>query len=51
MFPEIEIEFVEGSGGVFDVFLGDKILYSKHQTYRFPESEEIIEAIRSETQT
>ena len=48
VFPEIEVQFVEGSGGVFDVFLGQKLLFSKHHEYRFPDSEEIIAAIRAE---
>jgi selT/selW/selH-like putative selenoprotein len=35
-----------GSGGVFDVQVaGGRLIYSKHQTGRFPEHEEIIAAL------
>jgi selenoprotein W-related protein len=35
-------ELIEGSGGVFDVKVDGKLIYSKHQTGRFPEDEEIL---------
>ena len=38
----VESELIEGSGGVFDVKLDGKLIYSKHQTGRFPEDEEIL---------
>jgi len=38
----VECELIEGSGGVFDVRLDGKLIYSKHQTGRFPEDEEIL---------
>jgi selenoprotein W-related protein len=49
---EIEQQFkikptlIEGKGGVFDVKLGDTLLYSKHETGQFPEHDLIIKAIR-----
>jgi selenoprotein W-related protein len=33
---------IEGSGGVFDVKVDDKLIYSKFQTGRFPEHDEIL---------
>ena len=36
-----EIDLVEGDRGVFDVSVNGKLVFSKHQTGRFPEWEEI----------
>jgi selT/selW/selH-like putative selenoprotein len=36
-----------GHGGVFDVALDGKRVYSKDETYRFPTNEEIFAQIRS----
>ena len=33
---------IEGSGGVFDVKLDGKMIYSKHETGRFPEHDEVL---------
>jgi selT/selW/selH-like putative selenoprotein len=41
----IEPEFEGGKGGIFDVTVDGKRVFSKHQMNRFPESREIIEAI------
>lgn len=35
-----------GSGGVFDVTVDGTLIYSKHETGRFPEEKEIVAAIR-----
>jgi selenoprotein W-related protein len=37
-----DVTLVKGSGGVFDVFRDDQLLYSKHETGRFPEAPEIV---------
>ena len=36
-----EIELVESSGGVFEITLGDKLVYSKKANDRFPTPEEV----------
>jgi selT/selW/selH-like putative selenoprotein len=35
-----------GHGGVFDVTLDGKLIYSKHETNRFPTDEEILKKVR-----
>lgn len=37
----------EGAGGIFEVFIGTKVVYSNQETYRFPENEEIFEKIEA----
>jgi len=41
----IKSELIEGSGGIFDVKLDGKLIYSKFRTGRFPEHQEILDAI------
>ncbi|RMF75248.1 MAG: selenoprotein, partial [Planctomycetota bacterium] len=33
----VEPELIEGKGGVFDVVVDGKLIFSKHETGRFPE--------------
>jgi len=35
------ITLIPGSGGVFDVTLGDRLIYSKKETGRFPQPREV----------
>lgn len=35
-------ELIPGGGGIFDVKVDDRLIYSKHKTGRFPETEEIL---------
>jgi selenoprotein W-related protein len=35
-------ELVKGSGGIFDVVVDGRLIYSKHQTGRFPRHDEIL---------
>jgi len=35
----------EGAGGIFEVSIDDKTVYSNQETYRFPTDEEIFEQI------
>jgi len=44
-FPQADIGLVRGAGGVFDVTVDDQLIYSKHQTGRFPEELEILDQI------
>ena len=34
-------ELLKGSGGVFEVMVGDELIYSKKATGRFPEAGEV----------
>ncbi len=42
-YPGCEVEFVKGGGGIYDIRLNDKLIYSKHQTGRFPDNSEVFE--------
>jgi len=39
---------LRGKGGVFDVRLGGRLLFSKHQAGRFPDPKEIAAALEAE---
>jgi len=39
------IVLVPSSGGVFEVTLGDQLLFSKRETRRFPERGEVVRTI------
>ena len=43
---DIDARLVEGSGGVFDVHLDKRLIFSKDETGRFPENDEIVSLIR-----
>jgi selenoprotein W-related protein len=38
---EVEIDLIPSSGGVFEVSLDGKLLYSKQSTGRFPSQQEV----------
>ena len=38
---EVEVELIGGSGGVFDVRADGRLIFSKKETGRFPESGEV----------
>jgi selT/selW/selH-like putative selenoprotein len=42
-----DVELIKGRGGIFDVVTEGKLVYSKHATGRFPEENEVVEAIRA----
>jgi selT/selW/selH-like putative selenoprotein len=42
----IETELITGGGGIFDVVADGTRIYSKHETGRFPEPDEVISALR-----
>ena len=42
----MESELVPGSGGIFDVIVDDKLVFSKFETGRFPDSGEIVQKIK-----
>jgi len=41
-FTDVEVELIEGSGGVFEVVKDGKLIFSKMSTGRFPEISEIF---------
>ena len=41
----VEAELRRGDGGVFDVVADGRLVFSKKQAGRFPEPEEVIEAL------
>lgn len=42
----ITAELRKGSNGIFDVTADDVVVYSKHREGRYPETAEIIDALR-----
>ena len=41
----ITAELREGVGGIFEVFINGRTVYSNQETYRFPENDEIFAKI------
>ena len=41
----VTAELIPGNNGIFDVAVDGKIIYSKHQTGRFPEDQEIVDLL------
>jgi selenoprotein W-related protein len=41
----VEAELIQGGGGIFDVRVDGDLIYSKHETGRFPEHQEILQAL------
>jgi len=41
-YPELNIQLIEGKGGVFEVMKDNQLIYSKKALGRFPEHEEIF---------
>jgi len=44
---QIDVDLVESKGGIFDVELDGKLIYSKDETLRFPTHEEILEQLNA----
>ncbi|MBN2091071.1 Rdx family protein [candidate division KSB1 bacterium] len=42
-----EVKLIPGSGGVFDVVFNGKKIFSKFDTYRFPQPGEIVDLINN----
>ncbi len=38
---------IEGAGGIFDVNVDGKLVYSKHETGEFPDEDALIEEMRA----
>ena len=43
----LDVCLVESKGGIFDVELDGKLIYSKHESLRFPTHEEILEQLKT----
>jgi len=43
----IESELVEGTSGIFDVVADGTMIFSKYETGRFPEHDEVLDALRA----
>ena len=41
-----EPQLIKGGGGIFDVAVDGKLIYSKHKTGRFPEPYEVINQLK-----
>jgi selenoprotein W-related protein len=41
-----DARLVKGSGGIFDIVADGKKVFSKHETGRFPEPDEIVAMLR-----
>tara|TARA_Y100001968_G_scaffold273453_1_gene266166 strand:- start:886 stop:1062 length:177 start_codon:yes stop_codon:yes gene_type:complete len=44
---QAEVSLEKGRGGVFDVWLNDQLVFSKHSVSRFPEDGEIQSAVNA----
>ncbi|HHD64797.1 MAG TPA: SelT/SelW/SelH family protein [Desulfobulbaceae bacterium] len=44
---DIDVELIAGSGGVYEVIVDGKSIFSKKQTGRFPNEGEIVALIRA----
>lgn len=47
MGERVEIELIRGDRGVFDVVADGEVVFSKDETGRFPEDDEILAALRA----
>jgi selenoprotein W-related protein len=43
--PQVEVKLIRGSGGQFELVLDGQLVYSKKQTGRFPEINEVMALI------
>jgi selenoprotein W-related protein len=43
----VESELICGGGGIFDVVVDGEMIFSKHESDRFPEQDEILARLRS----
>jgi len=43
----IEVELIDGGGGIFDVCVDGKLVFSKANVGRFPEDGEGVECVRA----
>ena len=46
-FSDVSVELIPGHGGVFEVKLDDKLIYTKSDTGRFPDAGEITGILKN----
>ena len=44
----LESKLIEGKNGIFNVVADGKTVFSKHETGRFPDHDEILDALRAQ---
>ena len=44
----VDSQLVRGSGGIFDVSVDNKKIYSKYDTGKFPNERELVEQLKAE---
>ena len=44
---QVEPELIKSRGGVFEVVADGELIFSKKKEFRFPDSSEILEALRN----
>lgn len=44
-FPSAEIALIAGSGGIYDITVDGREIFSKQKSGRFPENDEIIKLL------
>jgi selT/selW/selH-like putative selenoprotein len=45
----VTADLVRGDRGAFDVLVDGKLIFSKHSAGRFPDTSEIVQAIRAQS--
>ena len=45
----MDSELVAGGGGIFDVWLGDLRVFSKHEEGGFPEDDEVLRRVKAKS--
>ena len=45
----VQAKLVESSGGVFEVYQNDKLIFSKKKTGKFPKDKEVLQALAAGT--
>jgi selT/selW/selH-like putative selenoprotein len=43
----VESELIAGGGGVFDVVVDDRLVFSKHEVGSFPDEDELVASLRA----
>jgi len=46
--PDIEVELIAGSNGVFEIMVDGRLAFSKKQSGRFPDEGEIVRLVREQ---
>ena len=41
----VDAELIQGVKGIFDVYVDDKLVFSRHQEGRFPEPQDIFDKV------